>query len=233
MACDPARTDMSRACAPLRIAVLASGRGSNFQALIDARDRGALPVQFVGLFSDKPAAPALERAALANIPAVALRPKDYPDREAFDTALLDRIDAVQPDLIVCAGYMRILSAVAVNRHPGRMINLHPSLLPKFPGLHTCERAIAAGEAEHGASVHVVIPELDAGPVLAQVRVAILPNDDAQSLAQRVQRREHPLLVACVAAMAAGRLQCDTAPQFDGAPLRAPLRLGDDDVLCLE
>ncbi len=233
MACDAARAGMSRACAPLRIAVLASGRGSNFQALIDARERGALPVEFVGLFSDKPAAPAIERAALAGIPTLALKPKDYPDREAFDTALFDRIDAVQPDLIVCAGYMRILSAAAVNRHPGRMINLHPSLLPKFPGLHTHERAIAAGEAEHGTSVHVVIPELDAGTVLAQARVAILPDDSAETLAQRVQRREHPLLVACVAAIAAGRLHCGTPPRFDGVPLSAPLRLGDDDALAPE
>src|SRR5690606_15584565 len=113
------------------------------------------------------------------------------------------------------GYMRILSAAAVNRYPDRMINLHPSLLPKFPGLDTHERAIAAGEAVHGASVHVVIPELDAGTVLAQAPVPILPDDDAHSLAERVQRREHPLLVACVAAIAEGRLQCGALPRFDG------------------
>lgn len=233
MACDTAHGGMNRTSDPLRVAVLASGRGSNFQALIDARDRGALPIEFVGLFSDKPAAPALERAVLANIPTLALKPKDYPNREAFDAALFDRIEAVQPDLIVCAGYMRILSAAAVNRHPGRMINLHPSLLPKFPGLDTHQRAIAAGEAVHGASVHVVIPELDAGQVLVQARVEILPNEAADSLAQRVQRREHPLLVACVAAIAQGRLQCGSVPQFDGSPLRAPLQLGDDDVLRME
>jgi phosphoribosylglycinamide formyltransferase-1 len=229
MASNTADTGMKHTT-PLRVAVLASGRGSNFQALIDASDSGRLPIEFVGLFSDKPAALALERARLAGIPTVALKPKDYPDRNAFDAALFDRIDAVQPDLIVCAGYMRILSAAAVNRYPDRMINLHPSLLPKFPGLDTHERAIAAGEAVHGASVHVVIPELDAGTVLAQAPVPILPDDDAHSLAERVQRREHPLLVACVAAIAEGRLQCGALPRFDGAPLSAPLRLGDDDAL---
>jgi len=213
------------------MAVLASGVGSNFQALIDARDAGRLPIELVGLFSDKPAAPAIERARAAQIPGVALKPKDFPSREAFDEALFDRIAEVQPGLIVCAGYMRILSAAAIRRFDGRMINLHPSLLPKYPGLHTHERALAAGDAEHGASVHVVIPELDAGFVLAQARVPVLQDDDAETLARRVQSREHPLLIACVDAIARGRLACDAQPpRFDGEALRAPLRLSDEDTL---
>ena len=193
---------MSRACAPLRIAVLASGRGSNFQALIDARDRGALPVQFVGLFSDKPAAPALERAALANIPAVALRPKDYPDREAFDTALFDRIDAVQPDLIVCAGYMRIIGPAAIARFPNRMINIHPSLLPKYPGMHTHQRALDAGDKQHGATVHFVTEGVDEGPIILQGTLEVLADDNAASLQQRVHALEHQLYPRAV------RLLCE-------------------------
>ncbi len=215
----------------LRVAVLASGHGSNFQALIDARDHARLPIELVGLFSDKPASPAIERARAANIPAVARVPKDFATREAFDAELFNRIEEVQPGLIVCAGYMRILSNDAVRRFAARMINIHPSLLPKFPGLHTHQRALEAGEREHGASVHVVIPELDAGAVLAQARVPVLPEDDAQTLAQRVQRREHPLLVACVAAIAHGHLVCDVqAPRFDGEALRQPLQLSDTNLL---
>lgn len=215
----------------MRIAVLASGRGSNLQALIDARATGKLPAEIAGVFSDRPAAQALARARAAGIPARAMRPKDFASREAYDECFFNAVAGVQPDLIVCAGYMRLISEAAVLRFPGRMINIHPSLLPKYPGLHTHARAIQAGDAEHGASVHYVIPALDAGPVIAQAVVPVEPGDDPDSLAARVQGREHPLLVGCVRLIAAGRLRQDgERVVYDGQPLVAPLVLAHDEEL---
>ena len=220
----------------LRIAVLASGRGSNLDALRQACADGRVDGSVVGLFSDRPDSGAVTLARGAGIQAWAVEPNGVATREAFDAALFDAIAAVQPDLIVCAGYMRIISAGAIARFPNRMLNIHPSLLPKYPGLRTHQRALDAGDAEHGASVHVVIPELDAGPVLAQARVPVHPGDDASSLAARVLAREHPLLVATVAAVAAGELglprdACDAeAIRWRGAPLLGPLRLAADNTL---
>ena len=209
----------------LRVAVLASGRGSNFLALHEAVASGRLPVELVGVFSDKPGAAVLERAGERGIPAQALSPKDYPDRLHFDLALLNAVAAVQPDLIVCAGYMRILDGRALEPFVGRMINIHPSLLPKYRGLHTHRRALEAGETEHGASVHWVTAELDGGPVIAQAVVPVRQDDDEHSLAQRVLQQEHPLLVACVDALARGVVRWqDGGPWHDDAPLNRPLRL---------
>ena len=154
----------------MRLAVLASGRGSNLRAILDAIARGDLDAEVVGVFSDRAKATALDHARSAGVHAASLNAKGYPSREAFDEAMFSLVDAVHPDLIVCAGYMRLMSAEAVNPRLGRMINIHPSLLPAFKGLHTHQQALDAGVAEHGASVHAVIPELDAGPLLAQVRV---------------------------------------------------------------
>lgn len=209
----------------LRLAVLASGRGSNLQAIIDAIAGGELDARIVGVFSDRVSASALARARGAGLHAQPVRPRDYPDREAHDRALFDAIEAVQPDLIVCAGYMRLISDAAVRRFAGRMINIHPSLLPKYRGLDTHVRALSAGEREHGASVHAVVPALDAGPVLAQARVPVLTGDSADTLAARVLEREHPLLVACLQLIAAGRVRF--APEhveLDGHALTAPLQL---------
>ena len=215
----------------LRLAVLASGRGSNFAALLQACGDGRIRGSVVGVFSDKPQSGAVALAAEAGIHAWAMKPNTFETRDAFDTAMFDAIDAVQPDLIVCAGYMRIIGAAAIARFPNRMINIHPSLLPRHPGLHTHQRALEAGDAEHGASVHIVIPELDAGPVLAQARVPVHGGDTAEALAARVLTREHPLLLASVAAVANGDLRLDAdAIRWQGAPLRKPLRLGDDDRL---
>ena len=214
-----------------RIAVLASGQGSNLQALIDATAAGRLAADVVGVFSDRPGAGALERARAAGIAAVALRPRDFDSRPAFDEALFSRIDDVQPDLIVCAGYMRLLSAHVVEARQGRMINIHPSLLPAFKGLHTHQQALDAGATEHGASVHFVTAELDGGPVIAQARVPVLPDDDAARLATRVLGREHPLLLATVDALVGGRVRLRDGRVSDrGLPLAAPLQLGDDDRL---
>lgn len=216
---------------PFRIAVLASGRGSNLRALVQAQRNGRLPVRFVGVFSDRANCPALELARENGIPAQALSPADFPDRRQFDAAMFSRIAAVQPDLIVCAGYMRLISDEAVLRWRGKMINIHPSLLPRHPGLRTHARALAAGDRDHGASVHCVIPELDAGHVLTQARLAVLPGEDAESLGQRVLEREHPLLVQTVRAIALGELDIsELPPRWRGAPLASPLLLGEDGAL---
>ena len=180
------------------------------------------------MFSDRPKAVALERARLAGIPAVACVPADHADRPAFDAALFDEIGAVQPDLIVCAGYMRLLGTAQVEAWRGRMINIHPSLLPLFKGLRTHEQALAAGVAEHGASVHFVTPELDGGPVIAQARVPVVPGDDAAGLSARVLEREHPLLMATLRLLATRRVRLEgDAVVFDGRPLRQPLQLAGD------
>ena len=216
---------------PLRIAVLASGRGSNLQALLDEQRDPASNFRIVGVFSDRARAQALERARVAGVPAVALDPADFATRERFDDALFDAIDAAHPDLVVCAGYLRVLSDAVVQRYAGRIVNIHPSLLPRFPGLRTHAQALAGGVAEHGASVHYVIPALDAGPVIAQARVCVRAGDTPASLAARVLEREHPLLVACVRMIASGRVFLRGSVVFvDSRPRSAPLLLGDDDHL---
>jgi phosphoribosylglycinamide formyltransferase-1 len=209
----------------MRLVVLVSGRGSNLRALIAAERRGELNARIVAVFSDRPDCAALALAQAAGIPTFAFRPVDYPSREAFDEAMFSRIDEVQPDLIVCAGYLRLISDGAVRRFEGRMINIHPSLLPKYPGLRTHQRALAAGDREHGASVHRVIPEVDAGAVMAQARVPVLPGDTAPVLAERVLEREHLLLVATVKAIGDARLALGAAQlRWRGQALRAPLSL---------
>ena len=206
-----------------RIAVLASGRGSNLQCLLDAIARGQLPAQIVGVFSDKPDAPALEKVP----PHLrwARSPNDFANREAFDLALADAVSSCQPDWVVCAGYMRILGAGFVARFDGRLINIHPSLLPLHKGLHTHARAIAAGDREHGASVHFVVPALDAGAVLAQARVPVLAGDSADTLAARVLQVEHPLLLASVQLLCSGRVTEQKGQILvDGHTLFKPLTL---------
>jgi len=208
-----------------RVAVLASGRGSNLAALLAARDRGELPVEFVLVGSDKAKAGALALAADAGIPTLALDPRSYPDRRSFDLDMFDHIAASGADWLVLAGYMRILDGAAMAPWVGRMINIHPSLLPKYRGLHTHRRAIEAGDTEHGASVHFVTAELDGGPVIAQARLPIEAGDDESTLAQRLLPLEHRLLPAVLHLLAAGRLQWhETAPRLDGKTLAAPLHL---------
>lgn len=218
-----------------RLAVLASGRGSNLQAIFDAIADGRLPAQVAGVFSDRADAHALERARLAGIPATALRPRDFADRAAFDQALFAQVDASKPDLIVCAGYMRLISDRAVGQRLGRMINIHPSLLPAFKGLRTHEQALAADVAEHGASVHFVTAELDGGPVIAQARVPVERGDDVARLSARVLAREHPLMIEVLRLMAAARLRLEingheSIVQLDGRPLTVPLQLAQDNRL---
>lgn len=210
-----------------RLAVLASGRGSNLQALIDARQAG-LPIEIVLVAGDKPLAPALRRAEDAGIETLALDPKAYPDRAAFDADLFGRVAQHRPDLVVLAGFMRILDAAALAPWAGRMINIHPSLLPKYRGLHTHRRAIEAGDAVHGSSVHYVTAELDGGPVIAQARIPVHAGDTPETLAERLLGEEHRLLVACVAGIAAGRIAlAESTVLHDDTPLAAPMRLQGD------
>ncbi len=215
----------------LRIVVLASGHGSNLQALLDAITAGRLAAEVVAVFSDKPQAFALERARQAGISAEPVKPSDFATRLAFDEFLFSRIDAIHPDLIVCAGYMRLISEREVTAHLGRMINIHPSLLPAFKGLRTHHQALAAGVSEHGASIHYVAAELDGGPVIAQARVPVFDRDDAALLALRVLEREHPLLVETLGLIAAGRIRLSGSHvQLDLHDLPAPLQLRSDDRL---
>ena len=207
--------------------MLASGRGSNLAALLDAQARGDLPVEFVLVGSDKASAGALRLAEAANIPTLALDPRSYPDRRAFDLDLFQHITASGADWLVLAGFMRILDGEALRPWAGRIINIHPSLLPKYRGLHTHRRALEAGDCEHGASVHFVTAELDGGPVIAQACLPIEAGDDEQLLAQRLLPLEHRLLPAVLGLLVSGRLQWDgRTARFDGRPLMAPLRLGE-------
>ncbi|MBD9376049.1 phosphoribosylglycinamide formyltransferase [Pseudoxanthomonas sp. PXM04] len=214
-----------------RIAILVSGRGSNLQALLDAIDAGRLDARIVGVFSDRPRAAALERVPEPlRWSADARR---FPDRAGFDATLADAVDAVRPDWVICAGYMRILGEAFISRFRGRLLNIHPSLLPKYRGLHTHARALEAGDREHGASVHWVVPELDAGAVIAQAVIPVLPGDKPEDLAARLLPREHALLAAVAALAVSGRLteQGDEA-WLDGQPLLKPLSLDSAGQLTL-
>ena len=207
--------------------MLASGRGSNLKALIAARDAGTLPVRFALVASDRATAPALRLAESHGIPTLALNPKSYADRRAFDLDLLQRLADSGAKALVLAGFMRIIDGQALARWHGRMLNVHPSLLPKYRGLHTHQRALDAGDREHGASVHFVTAELDGGPVIAQARIAVHEGDSADDLAARLLPREHRLLPAVTALLARGRLGLDEAGvTLDGASLAAPLQLDD-------
>lgn len=214
------------------IVVLASGRGSNLRALYAAECAGRLGgARIVAVASDRPRCEAVRFATESGIEAIVQNPRDYLDREGFDQSLLGMAMERRPALLVCAGFMRILSPASVALALGRMINIHPSLLPRHPGLRTHERALAEGDAEHGATVHQVIADVDAGPAIAQVRVPVLANDDEGALAARVLAREHPLLVSVVRAFAEGQLTAGPeGVAWRGIPLHAPLSLNDQDSL---
>lgn len=209
----------------MKIAVLASGRGSNLAALLAAHAAGAFAAEFVLVGSDHPTAPALQLARDAGIATFALRPKDFPDRVSYDRALFARIEASGAGLLVLAGFMRVIDGAVLGPWAGRVLNIHPSLLPKYRGLHTHRRALEAGDAEHGASVHFVTAELDGGPLIAQAHIAIVPGDTEDTLAARLLPLEHRLLPGVVALIADGRLHLTAAGvTLDGTPVTAPLRL---------
>lgn len=191
----------------LPIVVLISGSGSNLQAIIDAVQAG-LPAEIRAVISNKAEAYGLERARLAGIPTHVLNHRDYADRESYDAALAQLIDDSKAELVVLAGFMRILSDGFVRRYEGRLLNIHPSLLPRHRGLDTHARALAAGDDEHGATVHFVSPELDAGPIILQARVPVEPGDSPESLAARVLREEHRIYPQAIRWFAEGRLRLE-------------------------
>jgi phosphoribosylglycinamide formyltransferase-1 len=191
-----------------RIVVLISGRGSNLAALLDAQRAGTLGGAVSAVISNRADAPGLAIAARHGVATHVVDHRDHVDRDAFEAALAAAIDGAEPDLIVLAGFMRVLSDGFVARYHGRMLNIHPSLLPAYRGLHTHRRALADGVAEHGCTVHFVTADLDGGPIVAQQRVPVLPTDDEATLAARVLDVEHRLLPAAVRAFCDGTLSLD-------------------------
>lgn len=188
-----------------RVAVLISGRGSNMAALIEAQKAADYPAQIVAVFANTEKAAGLEIARRSNIPALVIPSRDYQERLAFDMALHDALQPFQVDLICLAGFMRILTPWFVEQWSGRMLNIHPSLLPLFPGTRTHERVLEAGYRTHGCTVHFVIPELDAGPVIAQAEIAVEPDDTPDSLAARLLKEENRLYPLALAEVASGRI----------------------------
>ncbi len=203
---------------PLSVVALISGRGTNLQAIIDAA-RDDFPARLVAVISNRPGVAGLERAARAGIPAHTVDHKDYGSRESFEAALRARLAPYAPDLVVLAGFMRILTPEFIAGFADRLLNIHPSLLPRFPGLDTHQRALDAGVREHGASVHFVTPELDAGPVIIQARVPVEPGDDAETLAARVLEQEHRIYVQAIRWFAEDRLRvAGRQVLLDGQPV---------------
>ncbi|MBJ2226012.1 phosphoribosylglycinamide formyltransferase [Pseudomonas carnis] len=203
------------------VVVLLSGTGSNLQALIDSTRTGDSPVRIAAVISNRSDAYGLQRARDAGIDTRSLDHKAFDGREAFDSALIELIDAFNPKLVVLAGFMRILSADFVRHYEGRLLNIHPSLLPKYKGMHTHQRALDAGDSEHGCSVHFVTEELDGGPLVVQAVVPVESGDSAQTLAQRVHTQEHRIYPLAVRWFAEGRLILgDQGALLDGKLLAA-------------
>ena len=190
------------------IVILISGRGSNMEALIAARDAGTLPVNIAAVISNRPDAAGLETAARAGIATHYIDHKAFAERDRFDAALAECIDGFAPDLVVLAGFMRILSDGFVRHYAGRLMNIHPSLLPAFPGLHTHRKALDEGVRVHGCTVHLVTPTLDHGPIIIQAAVPVLDSDDEATLAARVLRQEHRIYPQAVRWFIDGKLSVD-------------------------
>jgi phosphoribosylglycinamide formyltransferase-1 len=202
-----------------RLVVLISGSGTNLQAIIDAVAQGDVNADIALVLSNRASAKGLERATAAGIKTCTLAHQDFPDRESFDRAMIEEIDKTQPDTIVLAGFMRILSDAFVRHYAGRLINIHPSLLPRYPGLNTHQRAIDAGDQQHGCSIHFVTEELDGGPVIAQAVVPVRSNDTPESLSNRVQLQEHVLYPLVLGWRSQGRVILnDQGVQLDGKTL---------------
>ncbi|HLF66951.1 MAG TPA: phosphoribosylglycinamide formyltransferase [Gammaproteobacteria bacterium] len=193
---------------PFRIVVLISGFGSNLQAIIDQIHRKFIPGTLVAVFSDQGKAYGLQRAAHADVPAIFINPKDYRTPAAFDAALLKQIDHYHPDLVVLSGFMRILSTDFVEHYAGRLINIHPSLLPKYPGLATHAKVLAAGDERHGSTVHFVTDELDSGPLIATITLNVNEEDTIDSLKARIQAKEHILYPTVIKWFAERRLRLE-------------------------
>ena len=188
------------------IVSLISGRGSNFEAIYKAAKAKSWDVRFTGLIANQPEAKGLEFAKSVGIPTAVIDHRSYPSRDAFDEALIEQIDAFGADLVVLAGFMRILTPGFIQHYEGRMMNIHPSLLPRFPGLHTHERALEAGDRVHGATVHFVSAGVDEGPIICQSEVPVLATDTPSELAARVLKTEHQIYPLAVEWFIQGRLQ---------------------------
>ncbi|MBV2122576.1 MAG: phosphoribosylglycinamide formyltransferase [Candidatus Thiodiazotropha sp. (ex Ctena orbiculata)] len=214
-----------------KVVVLISGNGSNLQAIIDASQH-QLPIEIAAVISNRPGVYGLQRAASAAIETAVLDHQAFADRASYDQALIELIDRYQPELVVLAGFMRILTTPFVRHYAGRLLNVHPSLLPKYTGLHTHKRALEAGEQLHGVSVHFVTEELDGGPLIAQAQVAVLPQDDPQSLAARVLEKEHQLYPLVVGWYAQKRLQLNETGEviLDNEKLLQPVVYAPQDTI---
>lgn len=202
-----------------QLVVLISGSGSNLQAFIDASSNGTLNADIAAVISNKAGVMGLKRANNAGIANEVIDHKQFADRECFDAELAERIESYQPDLVILAGFMRILTPEFVDRFAGRIMNIHPSLLPKYPGLHTHQRAIDAGDKKAGATVHFVTSELDGGPAIIQAEVPILPGDDENALASRVLVQEHQIYPLAAQWYCEGKLALkDGRPELNGKQL---------------
>ena len=209
---------------PLPIAILISGRGTNMRVIAERAAAGTLPVDVRVVISDQPAAEGLQTAAAMNIATHILSPRDFADRASYDQALVHLLTQYEPKLIVLAGFMRILTPHFIGAFADRILNVHPSLLPDYRGLHTHRRVLEAGEKLHGVSVHFVTEELDGGPVIVQAEVSVMPGDSETTLSARVQRAEHRIYPRVIDWLARGRLALqDGRVWLDGKPLDRPLR----------
>lgn len=209
---------------PLALVVLISGNGSNLQAIIDAIWEQDLQAEVRAVISNNPDAYGLTRARDADIAAEVLNHRNFPSREAYDRELQALIDRYHPDLVVLAGFMRILTEDFVNHYHGRMLNIHPSLLPKYQGLNTHQRVLEAGDTIHGVSIHFVTPELDGGPVILQAEVPVHPGDSADDLAQQIHQQEHVIYPLVIRWFAEKRLALEgETVQFDGKPMSSEQR----------
>ncbi len=202
----------------LPVVILLSGRGTNLQAIVDEVRAGNLPIDIRAVISNNPEAAGLARARAAGLRTAIVDHRAYPTRAAFDRALIAAIDTHAPKLVALAGFMRILGRDFIEHYRGRLINIHPSLLPQFPGLDTHARALAAGAKRHGASVHFVTPEVDAGPIIIQAALPVLPDDSPETLAERVLKEEHRIFPLALRWFAEGRLTIrDGRVLLDGKP----------------
>lgn len=212
-----------------KLVVLVSGGGSNLQAILDKCASGFINGKVVAVISNRPAVMGLQRAIKAGADAITLDHKAFADRPTFDAELKKRIDAYQPDFVVLAGFMRILTDEFVQHYLGRMVNIHPSLLPKYPGLNTHQRALEAGDSHGGATVHFVTPELDGGPLILQAEVPILKNDNELELSKRVLQAEHQIYPIVLQWLCSARLTfAEGLAVLDGKPLQIPQRMTDTD-----
>ena len=225
---------MNTASSPLPVVVLISGRGSNLKSIIDAAANGRLTVEIRAVISNRPTASGLQYAEQAGIPTEIIDHTLYKDRAAFDQALQNSIERCQPALVILAGFMRILTTEFVHHYRGRMLNIHPSLLPDFPGLNTHQQVLDSGRRKHGASIHFVTETTDGGPVILQAHVPVFTDDTADDLAERVLAQEHRLYPIAIQWFAEHRLTLDTRGHavLDDIVLTQPKRLpAETDITC--